>query len=99
MKKIKYLPLPIIFFICVILLTHFSTGSLWGESSSTAVKTNYHDLPADQEIVLKSLLDTSDITSLSEKNLNLMAGYMTKYILRNRSQFGTNISSSYFWYI
>lgn len=99
MKKIKFLSIPIIFFSSAILLTHFSTGNLWGDSSTTPVKTNYHDLPADRKIVLKSLLDTSDLTSLSEKNLNLMARYMTKNVLHNRSQFGTNITSNYFWYI
>ncbi len=101
MKKIKYLPLPIIFFISVILLTHFRSGHLLGESSKSIplIKTDYHDLPADQAIVLKSLLSTGDLNSLSEKNLKLMERYFTRYVLYNHSQFGTNITSNYFWYI
>ena len=101
MKKIKYLPVSIIFFISVILLTHFSTGSLQGENSSTIpfIKTDYHDLPADQAIVLKTLLATGDLNSLTENNLKLMERYFTRYVLRNRSQFGPGVTSNYFWYI
>lgn len=102
MKKIQYLIIPAIFLISVILLTHFNTSDLWGKNSSSQVQeitTNYHDLPASQQIILKSLLDTSDLTYLNEDNLQLMGRYLVKHLLHTRSQFETNIESNYFWYI
>lgn len=102
MKKNQYLSIFAIFFFSIILLTSFSRSSLWGKNSSSQcqrITTNYIDLPADQEIVLKSLLDTNDLTCLTENNLQLMARYLTKHVINNSSQFGTNVTSNYFWHI
>ncbi len=101
MKKIQNLLIPAIFFITT-LIPHFSINSLWGKNTNSpnqAVTTSYIDLPANQEIVLKSLLDTSDLKSLTEKNLQLMGRYLAKHVTHNKSQFGTNVTSNYFWFI
>lgn len=100
MKKILHFSIPAVFFISVILLTHVSTACMCGENSSQGAKTtNYHDLPANQQIILKSLLDTKDLRSLNKNSLHLMERYLSRYVLNNRSQFGADITSNYFWYV
>ncbi len=99
MKKIQKLSIPAIFFIITIFLIHIGINNLWGKNSNSQVRTNYFDLPANQEIILKSLLNTSDVRVLSEDNLQLMGRYLSKYVIHNKSQFGTNITSNYFWFI
>ncbi len=99
MKKIQKLLIPAIFFIFTIFLIHIGINNLWGKNSNSQVRTNYFDLPANQEIILKSLLDINNLKSLTEDNLQLMGRYLSKYVIHNKSQFGTNITSNYFWFI
>jgi hypothetical protein len=102
MKKIKYLLLPAIFFLSIILLSNSDINILQGEEKKVeAIKTNYYDLPADQKIILKSMLDTSDLNTLSEKQLQLMERYFTDNVLHQFSKWSNhvNITSNYFWSI
>ncbi len=69
------------------------------DNKSTGIKTYYHDLPVHLEKEMKGILKTSDLSVLSKGGAETIANFMKEKIAKEKTQFGSLVSSSYFWHI
>lgn len=67
--------------------------------NNISAKTNYFDLPEDEEDKLKQILDDNELEVIGRSSIDVMKDYLRKTVLGGKSPFGPRLESAYFWYV